>query len=110
MALNLTGYKASTASKVDRASAIVADEAEDGTLRLLDLGYATKYTVSVVFEGLTAAQRDTLTDLIEANQTNDIIVDLGTRNVTGKLMPGSDGWVATDGLFSVGFTLRGAIA
>jgi len=25
-------------------------------------------------------------------------------------MPGSDGWVATDGLFSVGFTLRGAIA
>jgi hypothetical protein len=110
MALNLTLYKASTGSSVKRASAIVADEAEDGTLRLLDLGYATQYDARVLFEGLTAAQRDTLTDLISANQTNDIIVDLGTRNVTGKLIPGSDGWVAESGLFSVELTLRGTIA
>ena len=74
------------------------------------MGYLTKYTVSVVFPALTAAQRDTLTDLIAANQTNDIIVDLGTRNITGKLMPGSDGWVADSGLFTVGLTLRGTIA
>ena len=110
MALNLTSYTASTASTVSRASAIVADEAEDGTLRLLDLGYSTKYTVSVVFPALTAGQRDTLTDLIAANQTNNIIVNLGTRNITGKLMPGSDGWVADSGLFTVGLTLRGTIA
>lgn len=110
MALDLTGYSASTGSALKRISGVVADEAEDGSTRLLNLGYATFYNVGVVMPGLTAAQRDTLTDLLTANQTNDIIVDLGTRNVTGKLMPNSDGWSATDGLFEVSFELRGSVA
>jgi hypothetical protein len=110
MALNLTAYKASTATSVKRVSGIIADEAENGTMRLLDLGYTTLFDVRVKFEALTAAQRDTLTDLIGANLTNDIIVGLGTRSCTGRLIPGSDGWDAGDGLFSVSLTLRGAIA
>lgn len=110
MALDLTGYKASNATNLSRVSAIVMDEADDNSVRLLDLGYTTQYSVSVVFEALTAAQKDTLVDLITANQTADIIVDLGTRNITGKLIPNSDGWNASDGLFNVGLTLRGSVA
>lgn len=110
MALDLTGYKASTSSEVKRISGVVADEAESGATRLLDLGYASFYNVRVLMPALSAAQRDTLTDLIAANQTSDIIVDLGTRNATGKLTPGSDGWNATDGVFEVYFELRGSIA
>ena len=110
MALDLTGYKASTATKLNRISAIVMDEADDNSVRLLDLGYTTQYSVSVVFEALTAAQKDTLLDLITANQTADIIVGLGSRNITGKLIPNSDGWVASEGLFAVGMTLRGSVA
>jgi len=110
VALDLTSYSCSDKSAVAHESAIIADEAYDKSIRLVDLsGSGTqRYMVSVVIEGLTYAQRDTLMDSIVGGGGDTITVDMGTRNYIGYLRPGSANWREKDGLSVVRFILQGA--
>jgi hypothetical protein len=75
---------------------------------MVDYGGTDKWSLTVVIEGLSPSQRDTLTDAIEAGDDGTITVDFGTRNYIGYLKPGSLGWRENQSLATVRFMLVGA--
>lgn len=108
MALDLTSYTVSEASRARRQSAIILDQADDKTVRMVDYGGTDKWELSVIIEGLTPAERDALSDAIEGGDDDTITVDMGTRDYVGYLRPNSLSWNNTKGTSRVRFTLVGA--
>lgn len=106
MALDLTAYELSDSTTMRHVSGVREDEAEDGTLRTLDFSDGSLWDIFAVIEGLSAAMRDTLIDEMESSATDDMTVDMGTRNYLGRLRANTLGWTAAGGAFTVSFTLR----
>lgn len=110
MALDLTSYTLTDSTSVRRVSQVRGDTADDGTLRLLDFGDAALYDISCSVEALTGTERDVLCDLLDSNDTEDILIDVGTRQYTGKLMPSTPvAWNNNGGRFSVTWRMRGSV-
>jgi GTPase len=108
VALDLTSYTVSDSSRAKRESAIILDQADDKSVRMVDYGGTDKWRLTVAIEGLTSAERDTLTDAIEGGDSDTITVDMGTRSYIGYLLPNSLAWQNKDGLARVRFTLVAA--
>ena len=99
----------SNQTSLQRVSQIRSSMAVDGTMRYIDMGATSYYRIDCVVEVLTHAERDTLIDWLEDNETLDIDVVLRTGGPTyrGQLFYDEDiAWEAQDGgLYTVTFAL-----
>ena len=68
----LAGYVLSGQTKTARTANIRSNISESGTLRFVDLGAQTYWTIGVVIEVLTESEMDTLVDWMVTNEKTEI--------------------------------------
>jgi len=83
----IAGYTPNTRTRLVRDSNVRSSLSESGTLRFVDLASTTYWRVTASFGPLTESERNTLENWLATNETDEIILPVGSYNYTGYINP-----------------------
>lgn len=83
----IAGYSLSSSTTVSRESLVNSDISDAGTMRLVDLGGTAWWTIGAVYDGLSEAEAETLTDWLVTYETTELAMVVGVSTYNGFINP-----------------------